>query len=328
MFLGNGAADLPTSYMRELTGDSIAEKNPFFCELTGMYYVWKNCDLPDYVGFCHYRRYFNFAEREIKNIGELVSVADVTEVPEILAKKDFLLPAVFDYGGETVAEAYARYHRRQDLDALKKAVGELFPEYLPAFDEVMSSRTMHTCNMFITSAEIFRRYMEWLFAILFRAEKYISIPLDDRYQRRVFGFLAERMLDIFIKHNNFTFAEKKKLELQFAENPAAEYSRESFLPKDRAYILNLLTRLSGKRILFCGDAKTEEKLRITASDAPFFRIVSDDGKLNVGNLAQIMLNTPNVAHILFIPHYGEVAKILVAHGLAENRDFFDGRKFL
>lgn len=42
------------------TSDNISWENPHFCELTGLYLAWKNMKTVDYIGLCHYRRYFNF----------------------------------------------------------------------------------------------------------------------------------------------------------------------------------------------------------------------------------------------------------------------------
>ena len=49
-------------YTQDNTGDNISSKNPYFCELTGLYWAWKNLDA-DYKGLVHYRRYFTKAKR-------------------------------------------------------------------------------------------------------------------------------------------------------------------------------------------------------------------------------------------------------------------------
>lgn len=52
----NTKVNLP--YINDENGDSIAEKNANYCELTAWYWLWKNEKLPDYIGLCHYRRFF------------------------------------------------------------------------------------------------------------------------------------------------------------------------------------------------------------------------------------------------------------------------------
>ena len=72
-------------YIRDNTEDNISEKNKNYCELTGIYWIWKNYELPQYVGFCHYRRFFvtgNIIKTKISN----------KEIKKILKSYDIILP--------------------------------------------------------------------------------------------------------------------------------------------------------------------------------------------------------------------------------------------
>ena len=42
------------------TGDNISNKNTKYSEMTVQYWAWKNLKDVEYIGFCHYRRYFDF----------------------------------------------------------------------------------------------------------------------------------------------------------------------------------------------------------------------------------------------------------------------------
>ena len=193
---------LDSHILRDTSGDSLAHKNPNYCELTALYWAWKNdIESFDYIGLCHYRRFFAFdngTNRDI-SLDELnSSILSTDTIPELLAHYDILLPRP-GVMAETVYENYALHHRVEDLDKALVIMDELFPEYHISARHALNLTTTYFFNMFITRKEIFVEYMHWLFTILFELEKRIQIP-EDPYQRRIFGFLSERMFNIFIMH--------------------------------------------------------------------------------------------------------------------------------
>lgn len=79
-------------------GENISEKRNSFCELTVMYWAWKNMQA-DYYGLCHYRRYLSFAEHSANIIeknyidSKLISeykLNDINALKNLVNKYDIL----------------------------------------------------------------------------------------------------------------------------------------------------------------------------------------------------------------------------------------------
>lgn len=62
LFVGDGTNE--DSYIRDNIGDNISNKNKNYCELTALYWMWKNSNA-DILGLCHYRRFFGKNEKDI-----------------------------------------------------------------------------------------------------------------------------------------------------------------------------------------------------------------------------------------------------------------------
>lgn len=194
------------------SGETIAEKNPFYCELTGLYWLWKNIDLEDYVGLCHYRRFFFLHGKKKRFVIKVENSIDekelsLSDVPGIMRQYDIILPAA-EYSLLTVEELYIQNHRKSDWMMMKAVVKRKYPEYAKALENVSNGHKFHLYNMFITKKDIFLDYMQWLFDILFEVEEQIAIPYNDGYQRRVFGFLAERLLNVYVAHKKLRVREE------------------------------------------------------------------------------------------------------------------------
>lgn len=72
----------------------------------------------------------------------------------------------------------------------------------------MNRTWAHMFNMFVMRRDYFNQYMEWLFSILFTLEKKMDISGWDSYQSRVYGFVAELLLDVWMEKNNIVYKEQ------------------------------------------------------------------------------------------------------------------------
>ena len=80
----------------------------------------------------------------------------------------------------------------------REILQEKYPEYIPAYDRSMQKRSGHRFNMFVMKKALLDEYCEWLFGILYELEKRLDISAYSKNDRRVFGFVAERLLDVWI----------------------------------------------------------------------------------------------------------------------------------
>lgn len=170
------------------TGDNISDKNSTFSEMTAQYWVWKNVHDVDYVGFCHYRRFFN---KTFTNASANDLFGDGTDV--ILATPQ--------YRRRTMQHHWLLYICPEDIAILRFVVHKLYPEYDSLIDNCLLDVKCHPCNMLICSKKMFDGYCEWLFSILFECEKYVRLS-PYSIGKRVFGYMAEFLMPLYFMHND------------------------------------------------------------------------------------------------------------------------------
>ena len=192
-------------YVGDNTGENISIKNPNYCEFTGLYWAWKNLDC-EYIGLCHYRRYFAHKSKSSKLEDKKQAIFTRDDYERLLQQYDVILPKKRNYFIETVRSQYEHAHNKRDLDEIEKIIKMQYPSYIEAFEKVMNSRKLHIYNMFVMNKALFDEYCTWLFDILFTLEKRIDITNYDKYNARVFGFLSERLFNIWL--------EKKQLKIK------------------------------------------------------------------------------------------------------------------
>ena len=197
-------------FQRDDEGENISLKNANYCELTGLYWAWKNLDA-DYIGLAHYRRHFSNGKRLG---GKKEKVISREELAEKLKEADVLLPHPRNYRIETNYSQYVHAHHARDLAITRKILAEKDPEYVRAWDESMKKPTGHRFNMFVMKKDRFDAYCSWLFGILSELERRLDISSYSDYDRRVFGFVAERLLDVYVLAKKVNFVEMPVLHLE------------------------------------------------------------------------------------------------------------------
>lgn len=71
----------------------------------------------------------------------------------------------------------------------------------------MESTKGHKFNMFIMKRECLEDYCTWLFDVLFELEKRLDISAYSKNDARVFGFVSERLLDVWLEANHKGYRE-------------------------------------------------------------------------------------------------------------------------
>lgn len=180
-----GKKDL--GYVTDHTGQNISNRNANYCELTGLYWMWKNssCDI---IGLCHYRRF-------LVHDGQILQR---TYIEEQMRNYDIILPnsSMSKYTNEY--EHYCEKHIRKDLECCQEVIRERCPNYEAAFLWTLSTNLVSLGNIMITRKDILDTYCTWLFDLLFEVDRRTDLCGYDDYQKRIFGFLSERLLRTWV----------------------------------------------------------------------------------------------------------------------------------
>ena len=178
--------------------DNISDKNGIYCELTGLYYIWKNIHDCEYVGLCHYRRY------PAKDAVGLVTEWNVLSEKDILNRlenADVILLDRCEKNGE-VNGFFAdeeRLNGYRPYSMMLPVIKKLYPEYTDDFKEEFFTAEMSFGNIMICRKEVFDRYCKWLFDILFAIEE--NMNQQGGPKPRELGYYSEWLLNVWVRHN-------------------------------------------------------------------------------------------------------------------------------
>ena len=137
-------------YPGDDTGDNISRKNCYYGELTGVYWVWKNVRTKDYVGICHYRRYFCTEEGRIFNEKDYRSLLQEYDI--ITSKKLKLNFSYFD--------GYASDYNIFDLITTGEVIRQKYPAYYGNFERLVHGNGTYFANMMVAEKSLYDEYCD------------------------------------------------------------------------------------------------------------------------------------------------------------------------
>lgn len=193
-------------YQRDDQGINISAQNASYCELTGLYWAWKNIKC-EYLGLAHYRRHFSVRK---KGKDPFLSVLAEEELNNILKDYAIVLPKKRMYYIETLESHFnhMKLTTDDDLKILRDAIIQVDEAYVDAFDSCISRKGGHMFNMFVMQKDYADQYCSWLFEVLNAAEENLDMSTQIHPSRkRIIGYLSEFMIDVWIKKNGYSYKE-------------------------------------------------------------------------------------------------------------------------
>lgn len=223
--------------------DNISELNGIYCEMTAMYWAWKNIRklYPniEYVGLCHYRRYFFAGKNTIKNyfkyfvlkiktvlktvlnkpydfvcFDPLYNAVEITDVNLKRSNKE-LQKLVDGYDLiatkpcriiNTTVDSFFKIIGQNYIDLMTEIIDSDFPEYKESYYKVIKGNKIHAANMIILKTNLLDEYCSFVFDVL---EKHINLtkekgicdnPKKEKAYGRVSGYLAEILTSTYIDY--------------------------------------------------------------------------------------------------------------------------------
>ncbi len=188
-------------------GDQISEKNPYYCELTGLYWLWKNCG-SKYKGIVHYRRHLGSPSAKRRRSDDpFERLVTAEELKPLLEKSGIVVAKRRNYYIESVYDHYSHTFEGCQFDECRNVLVDTKPEYVEAWDHLMSGKTAHIFNMFVMREDLFDAYCQYMFEVLEVLEQRHDPARYDAFGARYLGRVSERLLDPWLEVNGYAYEE-------------------------------------------------------------------------------------------------------------------------
>ena len=190
--VGKALSKTELGILSDDTGDNISHLNPYFCELTAQYWAWKNMHDVEYIGLCHYRRYFQ-TEFTTQNVEQLMGGADI-----VLTKSVYFSENLYSY--------LLRNLVPEDVMAFILYMKGRFSKNQDIMNFLIKRNYFNPCNMFVCRKSLFDDFCQWQFSILF--DLFEILPKSPYVrEQRLMGYLAELLLPMYCIINDLKIKE-------------------------------------------------------------------------------------------------------------------------
>ena len=179
--------------------DHISLKNPTFCELTALYWVWKNDKKSDYIGLNHYRRYF------LSDVSGQILTS--SEINSLMSKCDIVLSSRIRFKSSVRMHLYRTSCHVKDIKLMERVIRKIHPQYSTVLYKYLEGNVMSYANMYIMSKNNLDKYCEWLFSILFEMEKEENMEGYTNPEKRLYGYLGELLINVWAEYNKLKVIE-------------------------------------------------------------------------------------------------------------------------
>lgn len=215
--VGAAISSVDLDMIKDNTGENISERNPYYCEMTGIYWAWKNDKKSDYIGSCHYRRVFDFQLNKIRKMDQWGTVVyhgvdnnlfeefglNESDIEKVLKSCDAVVPEGFDITVTNNSNLYEHYvtapfHFKKDIDLTLEIVAEKDPKFFSYFKKHLEGKIMYATNVFILRRDLFEGLCKWLFPILDELYRKIDTSQYNVQEKRVIGYISERLISAYI----------------------------------------------------------------------------------------------------------------------------------
>lgn len=257
--------------LRDDINDNISYLRMNFCELTVLYWSWKNCQ-DEYIGLFHYRRYLNFENKlfEEDSYGNVIENKLNSDslskfglnsdmVLNNIIKYDLILPTKrnvsnFPEKFKSMLDHWTTFYDIRFVNILREVMMDIHKEDLSYLDNYWKGNTSYFCCLFVASKKISDQLCEWLFPILFELKNRIDLASLPVREERIIGMLGERLISVFFEkliHENpsLRFVEKQSIlflkpniesiEVKHGYKPVVYSVNDEFFPSLLASLVSL-----------------------------------------------------------------------------------------